>query len=258
MKENIFDETIKILENKKINQKYYKLSFLSHKLSSKVSPGQFLHVQINTSEDPFLRRPFSYYKVSGKRVEILYEVLGRGTKILSEKTKGMEIKVMGPLGKGFRAEVKNKKRVLIAGGIGVPPMIFLAEKFRTDYILIGTRSKNEIIPKSELEKVRAKIYYSTDDGSYGIKGNALSLLEKVLKTETPKNIFIQTCGPKQMMDAILKKAKKLNMEGEASLDESMACGVGACLGCMVETTDGMVPSCTCGPVFNFEKIKKIL
>lgn len=249
----MFDEAVSILVNEKVNEKYYKLIFRSKKLSQKVLPGQFLNVHLSSSLDPFLRRPFSYYRVTGDRVEILYEVLGKGTALLSKMKAGSELTITAPLGLPFKANLpKNKKRVLIAGGVGVPPLVFLAEKSGADYLLIGTKSKAEVLPKKELAKVKAKILYSTNDGSYGAKGFVTGLLEGILRKEKPENLFIQTCGPNVMMQAVMKIAKNHGVEGEASIDKTMACGVGACLGCMVMTKTGWVPSCTQGPVFPFD------
>ena len=250
------DENVIILENQKINSKYYKLVFRAKKLSEKVLPGQFLNVQLADSMDPFLRRPFSYYRVTGDRIEVLYEVLGRGTAFLATRKKGDTLQINGPLGKAFRTVLpKNKKRVLIAGGVGVPPLVYLVEKFPAAFLLIGTKSKAEVLPQKELSKVKGKVLYSTNDGSYGAKGFVTTLLEQILKKEKPENLFIQTCGPNVMMQAVMKIAGREGIEGEASVDKTMACGVGACLGCMVMTTEGWLPSCTEGPVFAFDHLE---
>jgi dihydroorotate dehydrogenase electron transfer subunit len=250
-----YDEDVSLLENKKINDKYFKLFFRSKNLSGNIKPGQFLHVRVNQGQDPYLRRPFSYFRVSRGGVEILYEVLGRGTSILSGKKKGDILRVMGPLGNAFTGNLGKKKRILVAGGVGVPPLVFLAEKCPTEYLLIGTKSKAELMPKSELKKVRAKVLYSTEDGSCGTKGRVTLLLEHILKGRHSGEFFIQTCGPKKMMEAVIAIAAKYGVEGEASWDESMACGVGACLGCMVKTRGGFKRACADGPVFKFEDIE---
>ncbi len=250
-----YDEDVVILENKKVNGKYFKLVFRSQNLSRNIRPGQFLHVRINQGQDPFLRRPFSYFRVSPGKVEVLYEVLGRGTSILSGKKKGDVLKVMGPLGNAFSEKIGKKKRILVAGGVGVPPLVFLAEQYPTAYLLIGTKSNAEIMPKSELKKVRAKVLCSTEDGSYGTAGRVTLLLEKILRGQHPEEFFIQTCGPKPMMKAVIAIAAKYGIAGEASWDESMACGVGACLGCMVKTRAGLKRACADGPVFKFEDLE---
>ena len=251
----MIDQIVTILENKKVNGKYYKLTFRSKALSKSVKPGQFLNVQIQPALDPFLRRPFSYYRVNQDRVEVLYEILGRGTAMLADKKKGDTLKVLGALGRPFAFKLpKKKKRVLVAGGVGVPPLVYLAEQVKTDYLLIGTKSKKEVLPKKELSKVRGQIRYSTDDGSYGKKGYVSVLVQELIDENGPEKLFIQTCGPKPMMKAVLALAREYGIEGEASIDNTMACGLGSCLGCMVKTPEGWVPSCTMGPVFSFDQI----
>ncbi len=249
------DETVLIETNRRVNEKYFKLTFLSPRLARGVKPGQFMQVKITPVFDPFLRRPFSYFRADGKRVEMLYEVLGRGTAILSQRAPGSSLKVMGPLGKPFNAKAKGKKRVLVAGGVGVPPLVFLAETSKADYLLIGTKSKAEVLPKRELAKVQAKILYSTNDGSYGTKGFVTVLLEQLIAKEGQENLYIQTCGPTVMMKAVMEAARRHGIPGEASMEETMACGVGTCLGCMIKTDKGWTTCCTEGPVFSFDRLE---
>lgn len=251
----MFDETVEILENKKINQSYWKLTFASQKLSKNVLPGQFLNMQLDESNEPFLRRPFSYYRTKGNKIEILYEILGRGTKLLTSKKKGHELKILGPLGKSFTQREKGKKHILVAGGVGVPPLLFLAERVPVEYLLIGCKSKGQILPKNETKNVKGTILYSTEDGSYGTKGFVTVLLHEIIKKEKDiRSLFIQTCGPHGMMDAVMKVAREFGIDGEASIDERMACGVGTCLGCVVRTKSGYKTSCVEGPVFRFSEL----
>lgn len=253
------DQEVVILKNRRINDKYFNLSFRSKFLARGIEPGQFLNVQIEDGVDPFLRRPFSYYRVNGDAVEILYEILGHGTGILSRKPEGSRLRVLGPLGKPFKAKIKkNVKRVLVAGGIGIPPLVFLAERYGADCILIGAKSSAEVLPRKEFSRLKCRILYATNDGSYGEKGFVTVLLDEIIRKSKPEELFIQTCGPKPMMQAVMDRAARAGIAGEASIDEGMACGVGACLGCMVETDRGLVPSCTEGPVFGFHQIKQSL
>ena len=249
------DEVVKILDNRKVNDKYYKLSFCSSELVRGAQPGQFLHIQLNPTLDPFWRRPFSFYRIRGDEIEILYEILGRGTAMLAKKRAGEILKVMGPLGKPFRKTVKPKKRICVAGGVGLPPLLYLAEHEDVDYFLIGAKSRGEVMPDFELECIKGKVMYSTNDGSYGIKGYVTKLLERILAEEKPEDVFIQTCGPTVMMQAVRDIAEARQIEGEASVDETMACGMGVCLGCMVKTNAGWIPSCTEGPVFQFSELQ---
>ena len=171
----MFDEYVSILENKKVNSEYYKLVFTSDRLSRKVQPGQFMNLQIeNPQGGLLLRRPFSYYRINGKKLEILYEILGRGTGVLAQKRKGQQLRVLGPLGRAFAQKIPGKKRVLVAGGVGVPPLVFLAETVKDkrddQLLLIGCKTKHEVLPKKELAKIKGHVMYATNDGSYGQKG----------------------------------------------------------------------------------------
>ncbi len=254
----MYDEVVTLLENKRVNGEYFKLSFGSKKVSRGVLPGQFLNLKITPSLDPFLRRPFSYYRVEGERVEVLYEALGRGTSLLSHFTKGGRVRVMGPLGREFSRDIGMKKRILIGGGVGVPPLVFLAERYGCHRFFIGTRKQDQILPDHEMKKIGKQVFYTTEDGSYGTKGLVTQLLEKLLKEGkgNPDQYFIQTCGPNPMMEKVMEIADQFGVAGEASWDETMACGVGVCLGCMVHTKKGWTPSCTEGPVFRFDEMKK--
>lgn len=250
------DETVKVLKNFRVNGEYYKLSFRSKHLARNVRPGQFLHIQIREGQDPFLRRPFSYYQVRGDEIEILYEILGRGTALLAQAGKGERLQVMGPLGREFSRKIGRKKRILVGGGVGVPPLVFLAERYGCDRFFIGTKNKKEVLPSEEIQKFRRQVFYTTEDGSFGIRGLVTELLERYLDRERGEagDYFIQTCGPNRMMKRVMEIASHYGVEGEASWDERMACGVGVCLGCMVWTRQGWTPSCTEGPVFRFDEM----
>ncbi len=252
------DEVVEMLENRKVNAEYYKLSFRSRRLASGVRPGQFVQIKVRDGWDPFLRRPFSYYRVKGERVEILYEVLGQGSALLAQMKKGERLKILGPLGREFTGRLEGKKRILVGGGVGVPPLVFLAERYGCDRFFIGTKSRKEVLPRSEIQSFQSKVCYTTEDGSYGVRGLVTGLLEELLKTESldPEDYFIQTCGPNRMMEKVIEIASRYGIEGEASWDERMACGVGVCLGCMVWTHRGWTPSCTEGPIFRFDEMAK--
>lgn len=252
------DEVLTVLENRKVNAEYYKISLRSSRLTQGVLPGQFLQVKIREGSDPFLRRPFSYYRVTGDRIEILYEVLGRGTGLLAGLGKGERLKVMGPLGRPFSRKIGVKKRILVGGGVGVPPLVFLAERYGCRQFFIGTKSRKEVLPHSELRKFQNQVCYATEDGSYGVRGFVTRPLEEFFKKMEckPEDYFIQTCGPNPMMKKVMDIASRYGVKGEASWDEPMACGMGVCLGCMVLTHRGWTPSCTEGPVFRFDEMKK--
>src|SRR3989338_3332195 len=248
------DQSVTVSENKKLTPHLYKISFNSPALAKLLKPGHFLQVAVTETYDPFLRRPFTIYRLKGSRIEILYEVVGRGSDILARKKEGDRLKVMGPLGNVFNLK-KNRVNVAVGGGVGIAPFIFLGQRMKIDHFLMGARSKDGLLPKSEVGALWGKAKFSTEDGSAGTKGFVTRCLEEVIReTKDQKRLYIYTCGPKAMMKAVMQLAAKHGVEGEASLDERIACGVGACLGGVVETKEGRKTSCREGTVFPFEKL----
>ncbi len=252
---NMVDEVVTIEENKKITPHLYVVTFKSHRLARMIKPGQFFQVAVTENYDPFLRRPFTIYRIAGSRLEILYEIVGLGSDILARKKRGQTLKVMGPLGNTFRMNLKDRIHVVVGGGVGIAPFIFLGQKVRIDHFLMGARNRDGLLPKSEVGTWWKKSRFSTEDGSYGHKGLVTHCLEDLIReTKDTKKLYIFTCGPKAMMKAVMGLANRYGIEGEASVDERMACGVGACLGCVIQTRDGYKTCCREGTVFNFKDL----
>ena len=258
----IFQEKIKIAANNRISGRYFQLALKAPQLARLVLPGEFLEVRVSDSYEPLLRRPFSIHKVSGAQIAILYEVLGLATEILAKKKAGDYLDVLGPLGNGFdcrKPKTAHRKPVLVAGGMGVAPLLFLAEKLSkfSTTVLIGARSKEQILCEKEFKKLGCSVKIATDDGSRGFKGKVTDLLRKVLlkNSQTPelKN-SIYACGPRPMLKEISKISKKYKIPAQVSLEEHMSCGIGACLGCVVKTKEGFKRVCKEGPVFNANEI----
>jgi dihydroorotate dehydrogenase electron transfer subunit len=246
-------EQVKILENKKIGANYFKLIFRSAKIAKSALPGQFVDIKVDASVIPLLRRPLSIHSVKGINIALLYEVLGKGTEILSGRKPGEYLDIIGPLGNGFSVGGKMPA-MLVAGGMGVAPLVFLAEKLKSAkrLVLIGAKTKKQILCVKEFEKAGCEVKVATDDGSSGFKGRVTDLLERVLADNPKAGIF--SCGPKPMLKAICALAGTNNIRAEISLEEHMACGIGACLGCVVDTKEGMKRVCKEGPVFEAGKI----
>lgn len=249
------DEWVAIRENAKINHDLYKFSFRSKTLGRLLQPGQFLQIGLTPNCDPFLRRPFTIYRIDGDSIEILYEIVGRGTGMLAGMAKGAMLRVMGPLGNTFRLHPGRRVRVAVGGGVGIAPFVFLGETIRIDHFLMGALTRGGLLPRSELGSLWKRARFSTDDGSYGKKGFVTECLEEVIREEKdPRNLYLYICGPRPMMKAVTELAARYGIEGEASVDERMACGVGACLGCVVSTTEGFKTACRDGTVFPFDKL----
>lgn len=246
----------KVISNRKLCPKFYCLAFDASAVAKKVKPGQFVHIRTGGGFEPFFRRPFSVYR-SLKQVEIFYEAIGPGTKLLAEKKKGDVIDVVGPVGTPFTLPSKEIKQVvMIAGGIGIAPFLALTDilKKRTlELILLyGGRTKEHVYPMKEFEQNGCKVFVATDDGSVGMKGRVSNLFTKI--DCNPRTTMIYTCGPRAMMKAVQSFARERNLKGEAACEEVMACALGACLGCSIQTTSGYKTVCYEGPVFDLQEV----
>lgn len=221
-------------------------------------PGQFVMVYPNDAS-ALLPRPISICEnVGGKVLRLVYRVQGKGTREFSMYNKGEEVKVMGPLGNGFPVEkAAGKKALLIGGGIGVPPILELSKAlFKEDITILAGYRNDDLFLNKDFKKY-AKLEIATEDGSVGVKGNVMDIIrEKNLKCDV-----IFACGPMPMLRAIKKYAEEQGIEAYISLEERMACGIGACLGCVCKTTkkDGHshvnnARVCTEGPVFEAREV----
>jgi len=247
----------KVVVNESLCPQYWRMVFDAPKLAAAVKPGQFVHIR--TDEEglqPFFRRPFSVYRAQ-KYVEIFYAVVGRGTKLLARKVKGDSLDVLGPLGTPFVDPPEGIKQVvMIAGGIGVAPMLILSDvlkKKKCELILLyGARSREFVYPMKEFKDSGVKVLIATEDGSVGVKGRVSVLFDKIEKN--PGKTFIYTCGPNPMLKAVQAFAAKHGLLGQVACEEIMACGLGACLGCAIETKNGYKTVCHDGPAFNLDEV----
>ncbi len=249
-----WDYQLKIKENKNLGLNFYRISFVSKQIAYAAQAGQFCMLGI---EKVFLRRPLSIYSVDKKtgRISFLYKVVGKGTDILANMREGEEVKILGPLGKGYPLDFnENLQPVLVGGGTGIASVYFLAESIKnlkksfekTGSIYYGVRTKKELVCLNEFKKIGWKVFVSTEDGSQGYKGYVTDLLNKQIK----KDSVIYVCGPTPMMKKVIGIAKDKNILGYASLEEKMACGVGNCQGCAVKIGDVHKMVCKDGPVFD--------
>ncbi len=225
-------------------------------IASQVVPGQFLNIRVDDSYLPLLRRPFSVYRTAGEDVEVIFNVLGLGTRILSRKRKGDVLDVLGPLGHGFTLDDDFTTAVLVGGGLGAAPLPLLTSDLRgrrkTIRTFIGARTRDQLLT-AHLDNVRT----ATDDGSNGFHGTVVDLAQRnlaELPCEQPK---IFGCGPNQMLRSLSRFAQSMNIPCEVSLESAMACGIGLCQGCPVEVKDEekkFVLLCTEGPVINAARL----
>jgi dihydroorotate dehydrogenase electron transfer subunit len=258
---------VKIISHKRLKENYWHLELVSRIIAKCASPGQFLNIEVGNGIEPLLRRPISIHSVSGSKVRLIYEVVGRGTQILSERNPGDLVEVIGPLGNGFdysrhacrqagTGELANWRTILVAGGMGVAPLVFLAEKIKLSkpLVLIGARTRKQVLCSREFKALGCAVEIATDDGSRGFKGKVTDLLKYRLSPIGYRLSAIYACGPRQMLKTITGIARENKINAQFSLEEHMACGIGACLGCVVSTKAGYKRVCKDGPVFSGKEL----
>ncbi len=217
-------------------------------------PGQFVMVRCAEDHDPLLRRPLSIHKTDDSGgVALLFEVVGRGTSWLSERVAGDLVDLFGPLGNGFSIQHEAQNLLLVAGGIGIAPLIFLAEMARgigkrVD-VLPGAQTAALLYPRDQLPQISI-VDGSTDDGSVGTKGPVTCLIDSYIGQAD--QVF--ACGPAAMYQSMALLDCLKGKSVQVSLEERMACGVGACYGCTVKTRKGLEQVCRDGPVFELADI----
>lgn len=252
-----FVSNFEVVKNTALNNTNYEIVLKADMPLPPIKPGMFVNVEIKNSSEIFLRRPFSVFEIdySVNTISMIVKILGRGSQKLTELKKGEIISLVYPLGNSFTLPDKNDRVLLIGGGSGVAPMLFLAKESKLDAkqidILIGARSKEEHIDVQSYEKY-GNMHFSTEDGSLGEVGFVTQ--HSVFK-ELTKYDRIYTCGPLGMMKAIARQAAIDKVFCEVSLENLMACGFGVCLCCIEPTTKGNLCVCSDGPVFNINELK---
>lgn len=251
-------ETVKIASQTKLADDVFSMWIETENLAAQAKPGQFISVYTKDGSK-LLPRPISICEVDREKglLRIVYRVLGSGTKEFSSYNAGDMIEIMGPLGNGFPLETgkPDKKVFIIGGGIGIPPMLELVKNLDGEkQIILGYR---DVLFLNEEFSPYGNVYLATEDGSAGVKGNVLDAIrENNLKAD-----LIFACGPTPMLRALKAYASEKNLECYLSLEEKMACGIGACLACVCKSTEQDDHSkvhnkriCKEGPVFKAEEV----
>jgi dihydroorotate dehydrogenase electron transfer subunit len=242
---------------REIASNIFQLSFRSPTIARQAIPGQFVNVKVGDAAGPLLRRPFSIFSIEKETVSIIFNVVGPGTKILSQKETGELLDVLGPLGRGVFPydDEQFQTALLVAGGLGVASLPFLNSQIppgKKRISFLGARTAAQIV-RVGLES----IFVATDDGSEGFHGTVVDLFRIVLDRSVVEQPRIFSCGPLPMMRALKDFARTKNIQCYVALECEMACGVGLCQGCPVETLNGnrrydLV--CREGPVFEASRV----
>lgn len=241
MKQSVFT----IIENAQIAPSVMRMKLLGDTSHIK-GPGQFINIKIDGT---YLRRPISVCDLNKDAVTIIYKVVGKGTKILSEMKVRDKLDILTGLGNGYDLSLSGDSPLLLGGGVGVPPLYWLAKELKAQgknvKAILGFNKKEEIFYEDEFKALGVETYITTADGSYGIKGFVTDAMKDM------DHSYIFTCGPEPMLKAVYKASKT---SGQFSFERRMGCGFGACMGCSCKTITGYKRICKEGPVMFKEEI----
>lgn len=243
----------RISENRQLNSEHNLLTLVPLTGTNEPLPGQFYMIGTGACNyDPLLKRPFSLFRKIGNTLRILYRIRGRGTSLISDLGEGAILDILGPLGNSYPMPAHDDTPVIIAGGIGIAPLFSLAERLAgRAYIFYGARTRDELFFLDELKVFAKELFISTDDGSAGEKGTIIDSVSSFLAHRASRiaHHVIYACGPMPMFESLRDIVRGRGITTYISLEENMACGIGACLGCVVNTVDGHKSVCRQGPVF---------
>ncbi len=250
----------KIIEQKHLENDYYEMTIEAPRIAEIARPGQFVMLSKWKIKELLLKRPFSFFQIDSRkgRFDILYKKVGKGTQILSESRVDEEVELIGPLGNGFYIPKNTHKIAIVARGIGIAPMMPLIQESRKKgieiYSFLSAKEKALLLCDDKLESFSNNVFYTTDDGSRGVKGNVTCFLEELLEEKVTEIDAVFTCGSRRLARHIKELQKKHHFFAYISLEERMGCGIGSCKGCVVQTKYGYQRVCKEGPVFPLEEV----
>lgn len=246
-------QPFELVKSSEIAKGIFDFELKNPQLAKITKPGQFVHIAV---PGKVLRRPISVCDVNGDTIRIVFRIKGEGTRILSETRVGDKLDLIAPLGNGFEIS-DDKKYAFIGGGIGTPPMLYLAKscaKAKESYAILGFASKSAVILERDFNAVVKKTIVTTDDGSYGIHGFVTTALTEIIDEVDE----VCACGPTPMLRAVSEICSKNQKPCQVSLEERMGCGIGACLVCACKVKHGgeeeYLHVCKNGPVFKAEEV----
>ena len=262
-------EKAKVLLHRKIARDHYRMRLKAPSAARGARPGQFIHIRCREEGQspagtvPLLRRPISLVDVDPVRgsLDIVYKVMGLGTRVMAQIREGSKADFIGPLGEPFAFPPEGERAVLIGGGVGIPPLVFLAKELLARKIpaaaFLGARTKEWVICREDFRKLGVPVHAATDDGTLGFHGSVVDLAAELAGTDA----IFYICGPTGMMKAAAALAHRRGLPAQVSLEERMGCAMGCCMGCVVEVNTEPAGSharfqrvCTEGPVFASEEI----
>ncbi len=258
-----YDTYTTILSNEKVAEDHYLLRCECTDIAQHAEPGQFIHILISYGTGLLLRRPFTIYTVDDRHITMLYQIIGEGTRRLSELPRGASIQVLGPLGNTFDIAGNPNPAILVGGGAGIASLMLLAVYLRTQGIetlgLIGAQHSERLLSVDDLEGIGVSVHIATDDGSVGHHGFVTDVLTNILHKNDLNHPTIYACGPHGMLAAVSKITSEFGVPTQVAMENRMGCAMGVCLGCVCPVRIGenrieYQRVCTEGPVFNAAEI----
>lgn len=281
---------LNIASNERLTEGCWRMTLEASRVASKAKPGQFINMKIGQNNGPLFRRPLSVFRRimldrGALGIQVVYKVVGRGTKLMTNLRQGDELDIIGPLGHGFQWQRDKKVHILLAGGIGSASLFMLGEEISKVvkeyglelYILLGAETQKTLVLEKEFTTLNGEILVSTDDGTYGYKGFVTDMLKDAIdRQKISSDCAIYACGPELMFKALSQICKQYDIPAQVSLERPMMCGIGACLSCVCkvdknsmlkhrdiksshiqfipEEDFGYALVCKDGPVFDIEEV----
>lgn len=259
----LVNETARILSNEQVGPRLYLMALASPVIAGAIEPGQFVHMRVPRMEAHILRRPFSVYARDAQAgtFEVLYQVVGFGTDHMTRLAAGEECELIGPVGATWNPPASGRC-LLVGGGVGAAPLFMLCERICASDaavdVVLGAQTASALVCRERYAALLGgEPRCATDDGSYGRAGFCTSLVSEALAEAAAAGEpydYVAVCGPEPLMKIVAGLAADAGVRCEVSMEKRMACGIGACLSCVVDTVDGKKRACVDGPVFDARKV----
>ena len=255
----LLNEKATVLSNENVGPRLYIMELQSLSIAPLVQPGQFVHMQLNGFDQHILRRPFSILDTNPIQgtMTILYQVVGQGTQFMTDAKPGHKFDIIGSIGRPWDIPAAHERVLIVGGGVGSAPLFMLSKQAKEAGaqvdVVIGAATKEALVLYERYHAVHGQaLHCATDDGSFGYAGFCTGPTQELLAENHYNKVYV--CGPEPLMHAIANEAATAQVPCQLSMEKRMACGVGACLSCVVETTQGKKRACVDGPIFDAEQV----
>jgi dihydroorotate dehydrogenase electron transfer subunit len=246
--DDVLQTLAEVLANERLNDEHWRLTLAAPGIAETVAPGQFVNVRVSQTHSPLCRRPFSVFRVTGAgrspaAIEIVYRVVGQGTRLMASARPGHEFDLIGPLGTGYRPDLGKRVQFLVGGGCGAAGLFTLGERLSEAareqplelVTVIGFRSQSAVMLEEEFASLGGESIVATDDGTYGRRGSVADVLGDIIEDRgCSADCMVYASGPDQMNQALVRLCRERKISGQIAVEKHMLCGIGGCLTCVCE------------------------